>query len=310
MASLEVGATDTPEERAAEAAAERVMAGAPAVPGPHARPRLARLPADDSTEGIHHDVAERWRSEHGLPPGGVDEDGRQVGPTDSQIVHGGGAVDARAACPSPDDVRALLCLGVSQSDEQLTCRFTAEHRRILAELRAQALVQVAGAARRIAAASGPSRELLMQQARRSFAGRPPAWDRIRTVVSAMESILGGSALRIEGAACGDHGCYSPIVAAYVNAPGQMPVYVCMHSFNPSMRPQLMKTIIHEVAHVAGVAADKPENEEYCENAGCFDECRGPEHADAWLHFVHCIGGPMFTPRENFNDRLIRDVEGL
>ena len=235
--------------------------------------------------------------------------GRRVGPTDAEITHGPATLDRRPACPSPSDVRALLCLGAERSTEQITCRLTTEHHRILAGLRRRALVQVQGANRRLSGASEGARGLIQRQAGRSFAGRAPSWERIRAVVGTMETVLGSETLRFEGAGCGDRGCHSALMAAYVDAPGRMPIYICMHSFNPSLRESLMRTIVHEVAHVAGVAAATPAEEDYCENARCDEQCRGPEHADAWEHFIHCIGGPALSPPADFNDRIIRDVEG-
>jgi hypothetical protein len=51
-------------------------------------PVLQKTPLH-GTEGMHHDIAESYRSRRGLPAGGRDQFGQQAGPTDAEIVYGG-----------------------------------------------------------------------------------------------------------------------------------------------------------------------------------------------------------------------------
>ncbi|HEV2777795.1 MAG TPA: DUF4157 domain-containing protein [Actinophytocola sp.] len=89
-------------EQQADHAASRVHDGRPgriASAGPAVVQRDTRPEEDE----IHDRLVERWRSEHGLPPTGVDEFGQRVGPTAGQIKYRlnapaapAGALDARA----------------------------------------------------------------------------------------------------------------------------------------------------------------------------------------------------------------------
>lgn len=55
---------------------------------PTGPPVLQKTPLH-GTEGIHHEIAESYRSRRGLPAGGRDQFGQQAGPTDAEIVYGG-----------------------------------------------------------------------------------------------------------------------------------------------------------------------------------------------------------------------------
>lgn len=55
---------------------------------PNPPPVLQKTPLH-GTEGIHHEIAESYRSRRGLPAGGRDVFGQQAGPSDAEIVYGG-----------------------------------------------------------------------------------------------------------------------------------------------------------------------------------------------------------------------------
>jgi hypothetical protein len=87
MASLEVGGTDAPEERAAERAARAVASGgtAPAdLAGGVVRLRRQFGGEDDP---VHTGMAEQWRTEHGLPASGMDESGQSTGYSDAIVKY-------------------------------------------------------------------------------------------------------------------------------------------------------------------------------------------------------------------------------
>ncbi|MDB4950664.1 MAG: hypothetical protein JWM27_3313 [Gemmatimonadetes bacterium] len=303
---LEVGPADAPQEREADRAAEAVISDRTPDLGLASPQRIARSP-QYGTERMHEALADRWRREHGLPEGGVDESGRRVGPSTGAITHSGAAVDASAPCPPADDEMALLCLTADRADHTVTCRMSQTHLDVLATARSAAAARVRRAVQRMTAPTPALRGLIVQQARKSFAGRPPAYESVLATLTTMQGLLEGTAMRLEGAACNDEGCYSGGTMAYVQAAGQQPVYVCMRSFNPRVRARLAGTLIHESAHVAGVATADPRNEAYCDNAGCEQECLAPENADAWRHFVDCVGAGL-PIRADFDRETVRSVE--
>jgi Domain of unknown function (DUF4157) len=306
-ASLDVGPADAPEEREAERAAEAVLSGGAAgVERGGAAAVIARAPTE-GTAGMHEDAARQWRREHGLPESGVDETGQRVGPSTSQLAHSGAGAPQDAPCPNADDERALLCITADRAEGTVTCRMSPAHLAVLADARSEARARVNRAVKRMTSPTPALRSYIVQQARTSFAGHAPAYEAILATLTTMQGLLAGTNLRVEGAACNDHDCYSGGVMAYVPAAGQQPVYVCMRSFNPSVRRRLAGTLIHESAHVAGVATEDSRSETYCDNAGCGDACLPPEHADAWRHFADCVGAGL-PVRTDFNREAVRSVE--
>ncbi|HYH79034.1 MAG TPA: DUF4157 domain-containing protein [Longimicrobium sp.] len=308
--SLQVGPSDAPEEREAHAAADAVAAGRPASLAA-APARLARMPGG-GTADLHDAVAEAWRRRNGLPAGGVDEMGNPVGPTTAEIVHDARYREPlRPDCPSLDDNRGLYCITAGRSEQDgRTCRMSPAHVALLGSARATARGKVAGAVDRMnrAAPPGPARNLVLRQARRSFAGAPPAWDAILSRLTAVQGLLAGTSMQIEAAACDDNGCWSGGTMAYVRAAGDPNVFVCQRSFARESREHLPTTLVHEAAHVAGVVTEDIRLESYCSDQPCDRSCQPPEHAASWAHFVDCIGGPMFTPRTDFIPEMIRNVE--
>jgi hypothetical protein len=303
---LEVGAVDAPEEREADAAAAAVETGSRLHVGTSSPVRIARAP-QHGTEDMHEAIARQWRREHGLPESGVDEAGQQVGPTTGALTHSGAGVAADAPCPPADNEMALLCLTADRADHTVTCRMSQAHLDVIAEARTAARGRLNRAVQRMTSPTPALRSLIVAQAAKSFAGHAPAYGTILSTITTMQGLLTGTNLRIEGGACNDDGCYSGGTMAYVTAAGQQPVYVCMRSFNPSVRGRLAGTLIHESAHVAGVATEDARHETYCDNAGCEADCLPPQHADAWRHFVDCIGAGL-PIRTDFNRETVRSVE--
>ena len=310
--SLAIGPVDAPEEREAAAAADAVASGRAAVVGIGASAILARAPRRPGTEELHHQVAEAWRRENGLPPGGVDANGQQVGPTDFEITHDPAYTEPlRPACPPLSDNRAQFCWTADRSDEDgLTCRMSPEHRALLDAAHAEGAAKVASAVDRMnrAGPRGAGHDLIADQARRSFAGASPAWDVILAKLRQIHGLMTGSSVSYEAARCDDGGCWSASTMAYVRSAGDPHVFVCLRSFATENRKTLDDTLIHETAHVAGVVTKDIRLESYCSDKGCDQLCQPPENAAAWAHFVGCIGGPMYTPRTDFTDRMIRNVE--
>lgn len=50
---------------------------------------IQKSPIGNDTQTLHNDLIEQYRQAHGLPPNGVDAQGQQVGPTNSEIRFGG-----------------------------------------------------------------------------------------------------------------------------------------------------------------------------------------------------------------------------
>jgi len=63
---------------------------------------IQRSPRGDD-DPIHRPIIEQYRREHGLPAGGVDENGVRVGPTDAEIKYGRPALSTSVTVPGPPD---------------------------------------------------------------------------------------------------------------------------------------------------------------------------------------------------------------
>ena len=88
--ALTVGAPDDASEREADLASRSILSGDPLRPQQApAAPHVQRNILDKGDDPIHAPLVESYRREHGLPPGGKDEFGNPVGPSDAEIKYGG-----------------------------------------------------------------------------------------------------------------------------------------------------------------------------------------------------------------------------
>jgi hypothetical protein len=87
----------------------------------------------------------------------------------------------------------------------------------------------------------------------------------------------------------------------------LPVYVCPLAF--SHPEDLARTILHEALHWAGLDADPTTPEGYCEKFDCMSPCQDKETADAWAHYLDCLGQPLEL-RRSFVDKIVKSVEDI
>ena len=67
----------------------------------------------------------------------------------------------------------------------------------------------------------------------------------------------------------------------------MPIYICPRAFLGES--SLVHTVIHEAVHIVGIDVDESVPESYCSDFDCETPCRSAASADAWAHFIDCLG---------------------
>ena len=130
---------------------------------------------------------------------------------------------------------------------------------------------------------------------------------MKAVLKKVRDFLSGSGVEFAGKGCGEPTCHTGATTAYVTAKGTMPIYICPLAF---VQPEtLYRTIIHEALHWSGIDADPSTPEGYCEKKDCVTPCLDKEAADAWAHFLACLGEPLEL-RKSFMPKIERSVEEL
>ena len=126
---LEVSRVDGPGEREAERVEQAVARGGRAMLRERTGRELQRRPIEDP---IHQPLIEDFRRRHGLPPGGRDEQGRQVGPSDAEIKYGGLLLPpGRRPCPAiqatteRENLIEAMCLRSSTHTREPACAMKA-----------------------------------------------------------------------------------------------------------------------------------------------------------------------------------------
>ncbi len=97
------------------------------------------------------------------------------------------------------------------------------------------------------------------------------------------------------------------VVAYVTAPGQLPIYICPVAFRKP--DEVYRTVLHEAFHWAGIVVDPRVPEIYCSEFDCLTACGTSELADAWMHYISCLGEPL-TLRKSFKDKITESVNEI
>jgi hypothetical protein len=111
-------------------------------------------------------------------------------------------------------------------------------------------------------------------------------ERVRDVLARVGPLLAGDKVKYQGRNCADKTCTSGATVAYVSAPGTLPIFVCPGSFHDPTK--LYRTVLHESLHWAGVVSTS--GEAYCEGEpDCNTACGSSDLADAWMHYVDCLG---------------------
>jgi len=244
---------------------------------------------------IHGPLINQFRRDHGLPPGGVDPFGNQVGPTDFEIKS---FMLQRPICPSVTNIEGMKedfknpvfktayteanCLTQASRSLPPGCRFSGNQQRMLKDAQELAAKRMDNAASRLKAPDARTQKM----AQNLFNGDPPPMNQLLAVAKKAGNFLRGSTVRYEGRTCGDESCNGGAVA-YVTGPGALPIYICPSAFSYPRR--LHRTIIHESVHWAGIDADPSTPEGYCPAFDCVTPCLGQDAADAWMYFLDCLG---------------------
>ena len=305
---LEVSRVDGPGEREAERVEQAVARGGRAMLRERTGRELQRRPIEDP---IHQPLIEDFRRRHGLPPGGRDEQGRQVGPSDAEIKYGGLLLPpGRRPCPAiqatteRENLIEAMCLRSSTHTREPACAFTAQQQRQLDAATREARDRVNRAHQRITSGAH-GRRFAREMASRLFSSDPPTIANIVATLEAMQRFLRGGGPEYAGRTCGDEACHKAV--AYVHGAAQLPVFICPQAF---LEPaSLYRTVIHEVIHLAGIDADPATPEGYCSTFDCLTPCLTRDDADAWSHYLSCLGEPIRI-RKDFIPEMERSLEDL
>lgn len=87
VGALKIGSSDDASERAADAAAQTIGAGQRVGASSGSAATVLHRKMSPEDDPIHRPIIDSFRREQGLPEGGRDESGDQVGPTDAQIKY-------------------------------------------------------------------------------------------------------------------------------------------------------------------------------------------------------------------------------
>jgi hypothetical protein len=136
-----------------------------------------------------------------------------------------------------------------------------------------------------------------------FASDPPTIDEVIDRLTRTRDSL--KAPTFAGSTCGDEGCQKG-AEAYVTGPGAVPIHICPTAFSKPMT--LHRTVLHEALHLSGLDADPSTPEGYCKDFDCRTPCLDKEVADAWTHYLDCLGKPPI--RTDFRDKIIDSVKDL
>lgn len=150
--------------------------------------------------------------------------------------------------------------------------------------RAEQALNASGYMPEVSNDSGESkRQRTRALAARLFAPGEVSAERVDESLRAIISNLRAPEVRV--GAAGDTNCGER--AGYVA--GQAPPVVLCAAFFSDSPEQRIRTMIHEAAHLSGIG-DPLAAEGYCPIFDCESTCNGPDSADAWAHFIHCLSG--------------------
>lgn len=282
---------------------------------------LQRAPIEE--DELHKPMLEQYRRDAGLPPGGIDEFGQRVGPSDAEIKYGmlpSMAATSVPYCPSVPVLEGTLdfsskktrkayseanCLTSASQSMPPVCKFTPAQEKALAE--AQKIAK--GRVERALGFIGMGKEgkkMAREMAGELFQSDPPTLKEVVERLTKTRDFLKTAKLDFAGSTCGDPECQRGVVA-YVTGPGTLPIYICPTAF--SMPSSLHQTVLHESLHWTGLDADPSTPEGYCSKFDCKTPCLDKEVADAWAHYIDCLGKP-FTIRKDFTDKMEDSLRDL
>jgi Domain of unknown function (DUF4157) len=282
---------------------------------------LQRAPIEE--DEIHKPLIEQYRRDAGLPPGGVDEFGKRVGPSDAEIKYGmllSPGAPSVPYCPSVAVLEGTLdfasektrkaysdanCLTSASQSMPPVCQFTRAQEKALAEAQKIAKDRVERALG-VINMSKDGKKMAREMANELFQSDPPTLKEVVERLTKVRDFLKTAKIDFAGRTCGDYECFDGAVA-YVKGAGTLPIYICPTAF--SMPSSLHQTVLHESLHWTGLDADPRTDEGYCSKFDCKTPCLDKEVADAWSHYIGCLGKP-FTIRKDFSDKMeesLRDV---
>lgn len=283
-----------------------------------AGPSLQRAPLEE--KDFHKPMIEAYRREHGLPPGGVDEFGKRVGPSDAQIKYILIPAGTLPFCPSVallegelnfDDPKVrenyieANCLSSESQKMPPNCQFTRAQNKALEEAKKTAHGR-AERALGIINMSAEGKTMAVELANKLFENDPPTLTEIIDRITNVRDFLKTANIDFAGLTCGSPSCQGGAVAG-VKGAGTLPIYVCPTAF--STPASLHQTVLHEGLHWTGLDADPHTPEGYCSKFDCQTPCLDKQVADAWSHYIDCLGKP-FTIRQDFNDKVIDSTKDV
>ncbi len=215
----------------------------------------------------------------------------------------GGKAAKLPLCPtvgtsdSKDDLQQALCAQSKVPPEGTPpdCRFTPEQENLVRASQGEAARRVS----RAESVATESPDEADELAKKLFFDEVSA-KRVREVMARVKPFLTGDKVTYQGRNCAARECRVGATVAYVSAAGTLPIYICPGSFHDPNG--LSETILHESLHWAGVVSAS--GEAYCEGKpDCNTGCGPSDLADAWMHYVTCLGKPRTpSPRKSFKEK--------
>ena len=275
----------------------------------------------DGEDPIHAPLVEDYRRRHGLPSGGIDESGSPAGPSDAQIKYQLLHAERPPPCPGVKNLEAMnmdftdpeyrkafidsSCISSAAQAMPPACRFSPEQEKLLQTAQQEAAGLVQRGLDRIGTGAEGER-LASDLANRLFTGEPPVVREVIDRLNGVRGFLHGNGVQFAGRTCGDKVCQRG-ATAYVTGPGVLPIYICPTAFS---RPsEVHRTILHEALHWSGLDADPSTPEGYCEKFDCVTPCQDKDVADAWAHYLDCLGEPL-EMRRSFIKKIVESVEEI
>jgi Domain of unknown function (DUF4157) len=208
---------------------------------------------------------------------------------------------AKPSCPnvtpdsSPDDFKAAACARPLPPDTPEECELTQAQTIALKSAQRLAASRVEGATLRIGTKEGET--YAADLASRLFISDAPSVDDIKKILKKVGPFLSGTGVQFEGRTCADADCQHISTLAFVRATGTLPIFICPVTFTGTQ--ELYRTVMHEALHWAGITVpDRTKVPEiYCEKYDCQAACGTSDIADAWMHYISCLGErPVLRPK--------------
>jgi hypothetical protein len=207
---------------------------------------------------------------------------------------------------SNEEFRAIACGIKPPAGTPAECEFTPGQLKALKAAQAEGAARVKRAQGRIGVGA-EGRKLATELASRLFVADAPKVDDVVRILGKVEPLLSGSSVHYAGRTCADATCKDPGTVAYVTAPGTLPIFICPVAFYEP--EELYRKVLHEALHWAGIVVDRRAPEIYCEKFDCQTACGTADIADAWMHYISCLGEPLKLHR-SFIPKIIESVNEI